>query len=86
MSLAIFNSLARLLWALICSVESLFGVNGALSLEWYVLPSSSRLAAIPVVAVASATHPLGSKLLTADKIAFRRNVFPQPPLASIEGI
>ena len=78
---ALLTRSAVALCAEIDSVESSVGVNGAFILEWNVLPKCSRLAAIPVLAIARAIDPPGSKDRTASNTAFIMNVFPAPPLA-----
>ena len=70
-SLHSLTNWARLLWAVICRVDSWEGVRGAFSLLWKVLPSDNRLAAMPVVAMAKAVDP-PSIHLTALRMVFRR--------------
>ena len=81
-SLAICNNLVSALCPVIGKTWFSVGVRGALNREWKVRPKRSRFAAIPVVPVARAIQPWGLRVLTAARMAFSRNVLPQPPLAS----
>ena len=79
----ILTSFANSLWAGIFSMLSSSGLSGAFILEWKVLPFASRIAAMPVVAMARATQPPPSRLRTFFRMLLRMKVLPQPPLALI---
>ena len=83
---AILIRSARQLFASIQHKESSVGERGALNLEWNVLPRCSKLLAIPVVPVASATEPelFDCIHLTAARMELSINVLPVPPLASMK--
>ena len=83
----LFEALDRTLRDLM-AVDRPFGgkrliLAGDFSLLWKVLPSASRLAAMPVVAIAKAVDP-PSIHLTPLRIVLRRYVLPHPPLASMK--